>query len=91
MKLGNKISKIISMDEDSYSLKVKFSDGAVGEVDLGFIFDKPENLALEVLKGGLFKKCYLESGALAWPNGLELCPDSLRMKLATKKKAVLKA
>jgi len=26
----------------------------------------------------MFDKCFVEMGALAWPNGFELCPDALR-------------
>ena len=85
MKLGNKISKILSIDDDSYKLKIKFVDGVVGEVDLSSFFSKPKNLTSEIVKGQLFNKCYIESGALAWPNGFELCPDALRMKLKVKK------
>lgn len=91
MKLGSKIKKIVSIDEESFILKLKFNDGVVGEVDLSSIFTKPKNLTLEIIKGGLFSKCYLESGALAWPNGLELCPDSLRMQLKEKKQKHSKA
>lgn len=86
MKLGNKITKIVNANEDTFKVKLKFSDGVVGEVDLGFIFSKPKYLAAEVIKGGLFTKCYIESGALAWPNGLELCPDNLWMKVRVKKR-----
>lgn len=85
MKLGNKITKIINANEDTLKVKLKFSDGVVGEVDLGFVFAKPKYLAAEVIKGGLFTKCYVETGALAWANGLELCPDNLRMKVSVKK------
>jgi hypothetical protein len=84
MKLGNKIEKIISADEDSFKIKIKYTDGLAGEVDLSSFFSKPKNLAAEIVKGQLFKKCYVESGALAWPNGLEFCPDALRMKLKVK-------
>lgn len=85
MKLGNKISKILFVDEDSFKLKIKYVDGVVGEVNLSSIFSKPKNLASEIVKGQLFGKCYVESGALAWANGFELCPDALRMKLKIKK------
>jgi hypothetical protein len=30
-------------------------------------------------RGGMFEKCLVELGALAWPNGFELCPDALKM------------
>ena len=85
MKLGNKIEKIIATDEDTFKIKIRYTDGLVGEVDLSTFFLKPKNLAAEIIKGQLFGKCYVESGAIAWPNGLELCPDALRMKLKTKK------
>jgi len=85
MKLGNKIQKIVATDEDLFKIRLKFTDGLIGDVDLSSIFSKPKNLAAEIVKGQLFEKCYVESGALAWPNGFELCPDALRMKLKTKK------
>jgi hypothetical protein len=81
MKLGNKIKKILSIDDENFIVELKFADGTTGEVCLDFIFARPKNLALEISKGNLFKKCYIESGALAWPNGLELCPDSLKMRM----------
>ncbi len=83
-KLGNKIKKILSVDSDSFRLKLKFEDGFTGEVDLSIIFSKPKALAAEVMRGALFNKCFIESGCLAWPNGLELCADFLRMKMVSK-------
>ena len=85
MKLGNKLKKLISIDAENYKIKVQFTDGLTGELDLGDIFNKPKNLVAEIVKGQMFNKCYIESGALAWPNGFELCPDALRMKLKLKK------
>lgn len=77
-KLGNKIAKIDAVDEESMSVKVRFSDGASGWVSLKHLFEKPKALSAEILRGGAFSKCFVESGALGWPNGFELCPDSLR-------------
>ena len=51
------------------------------------IFGSPKNLAAEVLKGNLLAKCFIENGALAWPNGLELCADRLRMIAKEDKRA----
>jgi hypothetical protein len=84
-KLGNKISKILSIDTESFKVQLKFQDGVSGTIDLSFIFEKPKGLAAEVIRGQLFEKCFIESGSLAWPNGLELCADSLKMSLAQKK------
>jgi hypothetical protein len=77
--LGNKLVKIHSVSEDNFCLTLEFSDGFNSSVSLRHIFDAPQGLAAEVLKGQMFSKCYLESGALAWPNGLEFCADSVRI------------
>ena len=91
-KLGNKIVKIISIDVASFDVKLKYANGKVITVGLEEIFQRPRELAAEVLAGGMFEKCFVESGALAWPNGLELCPDALyRMARPTTKKRKLAA
>ena len=77
-KLGNKIVKIEDVDTESLAIKIRFSDKASGSVSLAHLFEKPKGLAAEILRGGMFDKCFLEMGALAWPNGFELCPDALR-------------
>ena len=88
-KLGNKIIKILALDKSSYKVKLKFDDRQQGVVDLSYLFNKPKGLVAEVLKGDLFNSCFIESGALAWPNGLEFCPDMLKHLLSeqSKKKA----
>lgn len=83
MKLGNKIEKILGVKDDSYALKLKFTDGAIGTISLAHLFERPMALAAEILKGGMFAMCFVENGALAWPNGFELCPDVLRAQLTT--------
>jgi hypothetical protein len=77
-KLGREIIRILDTDAESFSVKVEFDDGAIINIRMGHIFEKPKGLAAEVLRGGMFDMCFLESGALAWPNGLELCPDAMR-------------
>ncbi|MFM8454236.1 MAG: hypothetical protein ACKOAD_04595 [Gammaproteobacteria bacterium] len=77
-KLGNKITKILKIDLESFAIKLKFNDNFIGQVSLKHIFNSPKNLAAEVLRGNLFGKCFVLEGALAWPNGLELCPDAIR-------------
>lgn len=85
-KLGNKIEKVLSANAETFRVKLRFTDGVVGEVDLSAIFEHPKALAAEVVRGQLFAKCFVESGGLAWPNGLEFCADALKMKLITKKR-----
>lgn len=75
---GNEIEKITHVDADAFRIRLKYIDGFEGEVDLSSIFRKPVGLALEIHRGSLFERCFVEAGALAWPNGYELCPDALR-------------
>ena len=75
---GNEIEKMTHVDTDAFRVRLKYIDGFEGEVDLASIFRKPVGLALEIQHGSLFERCFVEGGALAWPNGYELCPDALR-------------
>ena len=77
-KLGREIIRILDTDAECFSVKVEYDDGAIMDIRMGHIFEKPKGLAAEILRGGMFDRCFLESGALAWPNGLELCPDAMR-------------
>lgn len=52
-----------------YRLKVEFSDDTVGERDFSFITGEAGPL-LEPLKDpAYFRRVFVESGALTWPNG----------------------
>ena len=77
-KVGHKVTKVLSVDPDTFKVGMQFSDGFSGKLSLKKIFEKPKGLAAEILRGGFFNQCFIEAGALAWPNGFELCPDSLR-------------
>ena len=80
MKLGTQLKRIKRVDAERYRITLEYTDGYSGTVDLSSIFGRPAKkpLVLEILRGQLFGKCFVESGALAWPNGYELCPDALR-------------
>ncbi len=88
MKLGTKLIKILDINPENYQLKLEYSDKFKGIISLDFIFSNPEKkpLVLEILRGNLFQRCFIESGALAWPNGYELCPDMLRHWIAEQNK-----
>ena len=77
-KLGNKVVRVEEADVESVSVKLRFSDRTDGWISLAHLFNRPRGLAAEILRGGMFDKCFVEMGALAWPNGFELCPDALR-------------
>lgn len=82
MKLLNKIKKIKKINSDSWTITLEFQDGFKGACELSDFFSKknPGPLVSEILRGNLFEKCFIESGHLAWPNGFELCADTLRMR-----------
>jgi hypothetical protein len=90
LKLGNQIKKIKKIYPDNYSIDLLFLNGNSGSVSLKSIFENPRGLAAEIVKGQMFNRCFIESGALAWPNGFELCPDFL-FQLLNKSKNSKKA
>ena len=89
MKLGTKLRRVRQIDAEHYKVTLEYSDGFRGTADLGVIFAAPKRkpLVVEILRGNLFERCFIESGALAWPNGFELCPDALRAWITEQKKA----
>ncbi len=64
-----------------YSLRVEFSDGVRGEVNLA---DRLFGPVFEPLKDEeLFGRVAIdEFGAICWPNGADLAPDALHAKLS---------
>ena len=80
MKLGSRIERVIQVDSERFRVTIEWADGRTATVDLAFLFGSPGRrpLVLEILRGDMFGRCFVESGALAWPNGFELCPDAIR-------------
>lgn len=70
-----------------YKIKIEFEDGTRGEVDLGDLagsgvfksWDEP----------GAFEKVFVDpvTHTVAWPGGIDLCPDSLYEELVEQQKA----
>lgn len=73
----NKISKIEKINKDNLSVVLIFNEGQKRTVSLAKYFSQPKGLAAEIMRGNMFDKCFIETGALAWPNGLEFCADAL--------------
>jgi hypothetical protein len=85
MELGTKIKSIKSADRENFSITLVYTDRFKGTVSLKHIFSPPRGVAEDVIKGNFFEKCFIENGALAWANGLELCPDAIRMWIREQK------
>ena len=63
-------------------VNLMFSDGSAGDFDLGPLIARNTTLTAP-LADDLFRHgCFLELGALCWPNGLELSAASLHRQLA---------
>ena len=62
-------------------LEVEFSDGMAGEYDLTPLFGKDTVLTRPWGDPEYFKRFMIELGALGWPNGLELSPETIRRRL----------
>jgi len=67
----------------NYKLWVKYSDGVEGEVDLSHLVGKGVFCLWNDYRA--FQRVYIGSGnELAWSDKIDLCPDSIYMKLTNK-------
>ena len=68
--------------EPNHLLRVRFNDRCDGMFDLNPLIDRNTVLTTPLRDPAFFGRVYLELGALAWPNGLELSPDSVHAALS---------
>lgn len=61
-----------------YKVMLEFSDGAEGEFDGRTLLARSGPLLEPLRDEAYFSRCFLDAGALCWPNGLELSPARLR-------------
>ncbi len=71
--------KLIAMRfEAHFTIRLTFSDGAEGIFD-GYELLKKRGPLLDALRDeAFFRRAFIDTGALCWPNGLELSPARLR-------------
>ena len=75
------IKLIQATPQSDFCLKLVFSDHSWGELDFKPFLQRTGSL-LEPLRDPVyFARCFIEMGAVCWPNGLELGAESLRQKL----------
>jgi len=69
---------------DSYKVWIRFTDGAEGTVDLGDVAGKGVFSVWNDLS--VFRAVFVnpETHTIAWPGGIDLCPDSLHAELTGK-------
>ena len=57
---------------------VSFSDGSSGVLDIGkYLMTRSGPLLLPLAEEAYLRRGFVEAGALAWPNGLEISPERL--------------
>jgi hypothetical protein len=62
-------------------LHLRFSDGTHGVYDCGHILAANTTVTAPLKDPAFFQRCYIEAGALAWPNGFALSAASLQRAL----------
>jgi hypothetical protein len=64
-----------------YSLWLRFSDGAAGEIDLSSALEGPIFEPLREIEAFKAFQVHPELKTLVWPNGADLAPEYLRAAL----------
>lgn len=62
-------------------LDLTFSDGATGRWSAAELIARKTELTVPLADSAYFARAFIEAGALAWPNGLELSPAALHQRL----------
>ena len=72
---------------DGYRIRVKFTDGLEGEVDLSDMVGEGVFEALR--EPSEFAKVAVDpdTHTVAWPGGIDLCPDALRKEILKQRRA----
>lgn len=74
--------KLIAIEpRDGTQLLLRFSDGAWGTYDFAPFVDAATEMTMPLRDPGFFARCFIEAGALAWPNGFDLSAGSLYRRL----------
>jgi hypothetical protein len=62
----------------AYRLAVSFVDGTRGEAELGpLILSEGAGVFEQLRDPEVFAQAFVDDGAVAWPNGLDLAPDAM--------------
>jgi hypothetical protein len=62
-------------------LHLRFADGASGVYDFSSFIEAGNEMTAPLADPTYFARCFIELGALAWPNGFDLSAESLHRRL----------
>jgi hypothetical protein len=60
----------------SYEVRIRFSDGSVGERHFAAMTVEPGSMLAPLRESAYFARVHLDFGALTWPNGFDVAPNS---------------
>jgi Protein of unknown function (DUF2442) len=63
------------------ALELEFNDGSAGRWSAEALIARDTMLTRPLAEPEFFKRAFIEGGALAWPNGLELSANALHRRL----------
>ena len=61
-----------------FQVRLEFSDGTWGDFDGRALLQRTGSLLEPLRDAAYFQRCFIDAGALCWPNGLELSAVRLR-------------
>jgi len=62
----------------NWQLSVTFNDGLTGLVDVSELINNDDpGIFIALREQSFFMQAYLDYGAVAWPNGADLAPDTM--------------
>lgn len=64
-----------------FRIALEFSDGVVGDFNGRELLQRSGPLLEALRDEAYFGRCFVDAGALCWPNGLELSPSRLHEKV----------
>lgn len=74
--------KLIAVEpKGSHQLLLRFSDGTSGVYDFTPFIEADTEMTAPLREPDFFARCFIELGALAWPNGLDFSAGSLYQRL----------
>jgi hypothetical protein len=75
--------KVVEVEPLGYHrLRVRFSDGRIGERDFADVISAGGPMLDPLLDAAYFARVFIDLGAPTWPNGYDLAPNALHAEMS---------